>query len=519
LLMRSCKRGVISVKRQLGKTLLLFLIVLILGTMVSIAISISQGILITERNLRRSIPPVATIIHDNEAISEYVDRHGTLPTGWEGDVSLDMLSTLGQLPYVRAYDYAIMTWWEFLSRDFSLPMDTASYLATIIQEDVLLANLKSLSLGIEGLEMIRLKGVRYANVMDYVQDVITLPEGRVFTEAEIRNGSHVTLISACFARANDLFVGSSFELENNIYDTSIVAGIIEPSMIFRDDNILISEIITLEVIGLFTPAMTMDLQANSMNIRNHMELNTRIYTPINVAKSPAYLLREYLEREGRIEEFQYWFSYQDIIFALYDSLYLDDFYEAAKELVPDFWLIHDLRFEFAPMSSTLRMMEELARGIMVGAIGASILVIGLLIVLFLRDRRQEIGIYVALGEKKKRVIFQMLFEVLVVSAIAITLSLFIGNVFGEQLSMMILRNELIYSADIRPNLDSGGLNCFNQMGLGVHMTGEDMIASYALSLDVVSVATFYGISLVMIFLSTILPILYLLRFNPKKILL
>ncbi|MCL1948859.1 MAG: FtsX-like permease family protein [Turicibacter sp.] len=60
---------------------------------------------------------------------------------------------------------------------------------------------------------------------------------------------------------------------------------------------------------------------------------------------------------------------------------------------------------------------------------ASFIVLGLLIVIFLRDRRTEIGIYLALGEKKWAIIKQLLMELGIVVAFSLAISIFWG-VYG-----------------------------------------------------------------------------------------
>ena len=67
----------------------------------------------------------------------------------------------------------------------------------------------------------------------------------------------------------------------------------------------------------------------------------------------------------------------------------------------------------------------------------------LLITLFLRDRKQEIGIYLAIGDKKGRVTAQFLTEVLGLSLVAITLSLFTGSLLANNFSQTMVQNNLM----------------------------------------------------------------------------
>jgi putative ABC transport system permease protein len=148
---------------------------------------------------------------------------------------------------------------------------------------------------------------------------------------------------------------------------------------------------------------------------------------------------------------------------------------------------------------------------------AFLLVLGLLITLFLRERKHEMGVYLALGEKRKNIIFQILTEVVVISSIAIVISLFIGNLLADHLSQRMIRNEMIVNATPQ-NFDMGSLNDLNRMGFGFWMTHEEMLEAYSVSLDAPTVFIFFGIATGMIILSTTVPTIYLTKLNLKDIL-
>ena len=74
------RRAFASIKRKPGKSLILLLLVFILGTVISGAISISQAVVNTERGIRRSLPPVVTITEDWEAAQSIFESQGEWPT-------------------------------------------------------------------------------------------------------------------------------------------------------------------------------------------------------------------------------------------------------------------------------------------------------------------------------------------------------------------------------------------------------------------------------------------------------
>src|SRR5690625_4038491 len=150
----------------------------------------------------------------------------------------------------------------------------------------------------------------------------------------------------------------------------------------------------------------------------------------------------------------------------------------------------------------------LSRYVLIASVIATVLIIGLVVLLFLRDRKRELGIYLSLGERRSKVIGQILIEVMVVAVIGITLSLFSGNLLADSISdSMIKADDQVYYDD------------FMYYGeLQTHLTTEDVIDAYVVTFNSSYILVFYGIGLLTILLSTIIPLIYIVRLNPKKIL-
>ena len=502
--------------RRPCKSFILFIIVLVLATLTSGAISISQAIMNTEVNLLRRIPPIATIYVDWEAVHEHENHYDE----WAKIESLtaELIKEIGFLPYVRAFDFAI--YGGFLSSELSPTLDSTPYLdIDWLYEDVLMEYLITDDTHTsDGFESFIVKGIHYPNILDMEEGIIELISGRVFTKEEIENGSFVALLPQGLAKANNLEVGSTFTLESRIYNTYCdQTGAFSGSSLFGAD-LLISKEIEFEVIGIFAPTVIMDSEANFINLLNHTELNgRRIYIPIDVARVRNNLLVEHISIYYPEELYYHGQEYSDILFALYDPLDLEKFNAMATELLPDFWMIHDLTHEFDAISNSMIDMQDIANWILIGVSIASLIVLGLLVVLLLHDRREEIGIYLALGESKINVIFQMIIEIATISLIAIVLALFIGNILSEYITITMLRQELIYNPNLLPNLNMS-VRDFSGMGFALHMTGEEMLKAYSVSLDGSTIFICFGATIGMIILSIIFPMIYLIKINVKDIL-
>jgi len=514
--MNRVKRAKISIVRQPIRSFILFTLFILLGSTTVGAISVHRAIEVTAVNLKRQTPAIATIIQDNDALFEYIEFHDRWPSYESTFLTAEIIESIGNLPYVRAFDYALISQ-EFYSRELVLPHDLALYASLGIEDVFIEQMLDRFSLGMDGFEHFRLKGIHNPIVVDIEEGAIELVSGRVFTEEEIQLASAVTLISQAFADANHLDVGSTLTLEQNLYNWEAFTG--EMSDIFQDDNLILSEIVALEVIGIFTPLAIMDEDADDTDLMNHLDFNHLLYVPMGIAKTPTLLWLDYLQENApeQLDEFGL-FQYEHVIFLLYDPLALDQFNNAASALLPEFWLMNDLTRAFHDITMSMNTLRAVAHLTLIGASIASILVLGIVITLFLRDRKQEIGIYLALGEKKKNIISQMFIELLVILSMSMLVALFIGNTMANHLSFTMLRNEMIANMTPRDMGMMTSINDFNQMGFSFWMTHEEMLDVYTVVLDGSVVITFIITTLLIVLIATIFPIMYLSKLNLKNIL-
>jgi len=487
--------------------MILFFVVFLLGVVTSGAIVVGQAIIQTEVNLLRQIPPVATIIQDAEAIEEYELLHGEFE-GFEW-LSAEVIEAVGYLSYVRAFNYSVIAH-NFFSRELRLPREAQVYSIDGLDESISFEFelFSRYTQGVEGIEVMRLKGVSYPAIVDIEEGVLELVHGRAFTTEEMEGNLEVALISQAFAEVNHLQVGETFYIDHIIFDEGTLEEVANES-------------IGLEIVGIFTPAVELDLDSELIDIINHINFSSLIYVPITIAKSSTYAFLDHF-KEFDVEQFnivrERGFMYEDIIFVLYDSLDLNSFVAAASELIPDFWRMNDLSDSFSEMTTSMSTLQGLSSGIMIGGAMASIFALSLLIVLFLHDRREEVGIYLALGEKKSYIVLQVFVEVLTVAVVAIALSLIIGSTLAEYLSQEMIRNDLIANSSADRFIRMGSFNDFNAMGYGFEMTIEEMLEAYSVSLDIMTILLFFLVSITTTLLSTSVSMIYLARLNPKDIL-
>jgi len=499
--MNFLKRGLISIVRTPVKSCILLLLIFILGGVVSGSVSIRHAIHTTDLNLRKNMRPVVVFTEDWHALHEVWEQEG----GHLYDLlDQSLLYEVGQLSYVEYFDYSM--WFQLASLELGVWYPNSR------EELIPLIGIVDPELG----QVFQVGGVSHSEFIDIRQGFVEIVEGETFTEEQLTSGSHVTVVSQAFARHNSLNVGDTVNF-NSI-------GIYEDKFVLLGDY-------EFEIIGLFD-VIDFDIESfesvvdwtlpelRMFNIINQIYLPNNVVRELNESFNYQDAMNsEYLGAEIDWENFEHFYR-MNPIFVLYDPLYLSDFSEAAQSILRGVWYLSDGTNRFAPISSSMDMMRGIADGILLGVSIATILILGLIITLFLHDRRHEVGIYLALGEKKGKILGQILTEIAIVTTIAITISLFAGAFIANHLSQELLHNELAsFEAPTRELFGTEVVEPWEIMGFPPPMSGEEMLEFYDFSVTGGTVAIFYGISLVIVFFSTTIPIIYLTYLDPKKVLL
>lgn len=78
----------------------------------------------------------------------------------------------------------------------------------------------------------------------------------------------------------------------------------------------------------------------------------------------------------------------------------DSFKSEIEKLIPSPYKLNSSTDEYDSIAAPIKSMEKLSTYVLIAAIGASLLIVSLVVLLFLRDRKHEFGVYLSLGEKK-----------------------------------------------------------------------------------------------------------------------
>lgn len=473
--MNFLKRAFLSLARRKGKSLILLIIIFILSNVMAGSIAIGQASKNVERTIKLQLGANATVDLDWEKMQNWNEEQ------WNSMeyVTPEVADKIGSLSYVKYYDYS-----------------SEAYInsTTLQQYDPNMVEVPTMS-------YFPLRGVQYAPIMDIVNGNATLVNGRTFNETEVTNADYVALISDKVSELNNIFVGDVIMLTNTV-------SIYNPDGTMTETK----RDIALEIIGIFTPKVEQSTENNGGWI-DYTPFN-RIYVPNGVVNAENRWMNEqyaiaYPDSNIKIDQI-----YITPTFVLNNPEDVESFRTEAKNFLPDYYKVTVSSDAYDSVAGPIKFIGSLSNIILYVAIGATILILSLVVILFLRDRKHELGIYLALGESKTKVVAQILIEVVSIALIAISLSLLTGNSIAKSTSqsMMDIRNEI--TGD---NGNNGGV-IYRDMGYnGTGVTEDDVLEAYKIEFSWDYVVILYGVGIGTVLLSSIAPMIYILRLKPKKI--
>jgi len=493
--MNITKRAITSVYRQPIKSTLFLVLILLLSMLMSGAIAVRGGIVNTDQNLRRQMPAVATIMYnfDYESAQQIYEDTGEWPQSDLEFITIDLLQTIGGFPQVKFFDYSIG-----VVRGVTAPGLNAWQIPEYY------INSEDPELGVE----LRMSGVTSVDFFEIRSRFMSLIGGRGFIEADFFDGQDVfsALIASGFATANDLAVGDYFDIQVTIFEWVEIPGG------YREDRDLppvFTESFSLQIVGIFDPILPNDdseADLEWMRFHQESEVQHRIYVPIDLTERIFHIQAQ--------EPTDHTDLYFQNIYLLNDPL---DFADFAREVeaLPGNWHAVDYSQGFSDISASMIYLQEIADFILIMAAGATLLISSLLVLLFLYDRKHEIGIYLALGEAKKKIIFQILLELLPLAFIGMTIALLAGNVLANNLSREMLRQDMAQppSANV---IEVGHM--LEAAGYRFELTPEEMLEAFEIQFEVRTILIFYTLGLGVILISISLPVIRIIMMDPKKVL-
>lgn len=501
------KRSWLSIKRKLGRTIILTLIFFMMANLVLAAFIVKSAVSAQMDYAKSTLGGTVSIQADMDAIRE--NQKAEMEKGGDpGEMFKSMkrpsvdVKTANEIAssyagYVKDYSYEVSA------------SANANGLETVETKGPsgrsgggmpgMPGGMSSSSESEATLDAdITIEGVNaYAYISGVQNETITIKEGEYFDE----DSKDAVLISYEFAELNSLKVGDSVKLKN----------------IYTEEE----QILT--VIGIYDSS---EERANA----NTMYMNT---------DAAARFLGGDDYNSGN-------YDVNNVNYYMTNSEVADEFVEKINtefaELAENNLKVAVDTSEYDAISGSIESVGGFADTILVIVIVATVIIIALIVTINVKDRRYEIGVLMSLGASKKNIVGQIATELVVIGTLGFILASVTGTIFAGTLGNMILEGQAASSSQQleknygRPgsggmpggsSSKSGSVNSRSEMpGFSGEMPNMKEVMksrrSQEVKLDInaqpIDYLLLFVTGYLVILLALIVPSVNVMRYQPKEIL-
>lgn len=477
------KNALLSLKKNIGKTILLFVIIVVITNLVIAGLSIQSATKKSMDQIRSSLGNDVTLSVDfrnmmkNRKPSEAVSNETSLTT--------TMADSLKDLKYVKNYNYQIST--SANSNSISA-VETASDNSNNQQDTNKPNDQPEQASNQVDFTISANTTMKYLD--SFTNNNYKLTKGRLLTTKDQNTNNCV--IETNLASDNDLSVGDTFTITTTVNDETITQE--------------------LTIVGIYEIQSTNEIGSAHFN----NPVNT-IYTDLSIGQTLTG-------------------SSENITSAIY---YLDDpenaeaFVELAKkksDIDFDTFSLDANNRLYQQNASSLESMQSFAKMFVWIVVIAGSAILCLILALTIRNRYYEIGVLLSLGQSKVKIIAQQLIEVGLIAVVAFVISLgtgqltshYMGNMLESSSSSNVMQmsqkgdqpndnqnqsdsNQQKNNTQTKENFLGNMMQGPSNQELDVSITGENVIqlAGVTVAICIVSIAV---------------PAAYVLRLTPRQIL-
>ena len=463
------KNAFLSLKKNIGKTILLFVIIVVITNLVIAGLSIQSATKKSMDQIRSSLGNDVTLSVDfrnmmkNRKPSEAVSNETSLTT--------TMADSLKDLKYVKNYNYQIST--SANSNSISA-VETASDNSNNQPEQA--SNQVDFTISAN-------TTMKYLD--SFTNNNYKLTKGRLLTTKDQNTNN-------CVIETNDLSVGDTFTITTTVNDETITQE--------------------LTIVGIYEIQSTNEIGSAHFN----NPVNT-IYTDLSIGQTLT----------GSSE------NITSAIYYLDDPENAEAFVELAKkksDIDFDTFSLDANNRLYQQNASSLESMQSFAKMFVWIVVIAGSAILCLILALTIRNRYYEIGVLLSLGQSKVKIIAQQLIEVGLIAVVAFVISLgtgqltshYMGNTLESSSSSNVMQmgqkgdqpndnqnqsdsNQQKNNTQTKENFLGNMIQGPSNQELDVSITGENVIqlAGVTAAICIVSIAV---------------PAAYVLRLTPRQIL-
>jgi putative ABC transport system permease protein len=485
--MNFIKRALLSVKARKGKSLLQIFVFTVICVLVLAGLSIQTAARKSGELARQKLGADVTLQVDIEKLRENMQSQqqssGERVRFQSTPIPVDSAEELTSFSQIKGYNFYSST--TALATTFE-PIESAEEAVESTDESTN-SNVTQGQGRFGGMAQgdISIQGVTYTDsTTEFMDRTSALVDGEHINEEDI--GKNVALIEQTLAEENDLTVGDTITVTNPLDDSIpvelLVKGIYSTTSVGSDQGMNFTALIPYNKIYVpYTTATTLkgtDYEGT---------IDSAIYYIENPAEMDSFVNQAQLE--SSID---------------FDTFKLDANDQLYQQMV-------------GPIDNVASFSNNIVY--LVSIAGAIIL--GLIIMMSIRERKYEMGVLLAIGELRWKLVGQFIVEILLVAAISFGIATFSGNAVANQVSDQLLNQELetAEQTNTPASFRGRGMAGGGMPGLQAEQTQQvEKIEDLDVSVTADDLGLLAIIGILIAILSSLLPTFSVIRLQPKTIL-
>lgn len=359
------------------------------------------------------------------------------------------------------------------------------------------------------------------NMIEFEEGTYEIVDGRMYNQDDIDNGNKVVVITKELAETNGLTVGDSITVSNTTkeqfdqyYGTM---GITEEQSKLE-----------LEIVGIYTTKNEVDPTSDQFQWMQAYE------SPKNYVLIPATTMGQFNYQisktvydnnvaQGTVDEYMTEPVMEDfnainkVVYLLNDPLDVEAFADAYKANISEYQMLNANNEEFDKLAKPLDTLSFFANVIVWIVTLNAVVIISLVTALTLKTREFEIGVLLALGVSKVKVVMQLFTELLIIAVLGFTLAVASGSLLAGQVGDMVLDYQTS-NAEEEISVNQTYYSPYDQ-NYFTEITQDQLLSQYHVTISVWLILQIYVLGIGVVFISILIPSAMIMRLNPKQILL
>lgn len=478
--MNYIKRALQSLWAKKGRSILMIAVFSAILIFVLAGLTIRSGAELATTNAKKSVGATVTLSQNREAMfKQSSDSENSRPEPGSFEqtpINLSDAEKIAKLANIKSYSFEASTSADKSSGITPISSDSEETAASEAEG-------KGVPAGMSQGDF-QIKGVSQSSAYsDFSAGTASIVEGEAITADD--EGTNNVLIEQNLAESNDLSVGDTFKIKDT------------------DDKD-----VEVTIKGIYKTSSSGDSMSARFNFMN----------PANTIFSSYTLVSTLTGSEGE--------TIDSAVYTLDDPKEMDSFVKQANKLIDtDTFSLETNDQMYQQMLQPLNNVSSFAKNIVILVATAGVIILTLIIMLSIRERKYEVGVLLSLGESRLKVISQFFVEIFVCMIFALGIAAASGNVVGNAVGNQLL-NQQTTSQSIDGNTRNAGPgqapsgnggSRSRQIG-GNPFTQIEEVKEMNIAVKPTEILNLAGIGLGISLFSIVLSSAGILRLNPKKIL-